>query len=385
MELPKSKWEFLVEGSRFVLRFPFLYLSYSRSYPVNVLPLSVDMNITDRCNFGCKHCRGTMPDYKAKEEIDFATMKKLIDDMAEMHIPYLSLGGGEPLLRYDFIVQTIEYAKTLGIRVGIVTNGSLLDENKLVELAEAGMHRITFSLDGAEKETHDRLRMPGSFDNIMSALALCQNLRQGKRFRLHINTVVMKPNFRQLLEIAHIGRRFNATAFYQPVGIPQVYPLSDRSLSPTMGVEALVITEEDMGYLEKEIKKLIDFKKRQGVIGNLIWQLSNIVTYYRSLETGRPLAQFKCYAGFNTIHIDSDGELGSCIFLPSIGNIQNTSLKRAWLSEEYNSHRRTIKHCARPCALNCYYPISLPALTYEFAYLPVRRLFKGTALSEKAR
>jgi len=377
MELPKSKWEFLAGGGRFALRLPFLYLSYLRSHPIHISPLSVDMNITDRCNFRCKHCRGTVEDYRPKAEIDFATMKKIIDDMAEMRIPYLSLGGGEPLLRFDFVLQAIEHAQRAGIKVGIVTNGSLLNEDKLAELARAGLHRIAFSLDGADRETHDEIRMPGSFDKIMSDLTLCQNTKQGNNFRLHINTVVMKRNFRQVVAIAQIAKRFNANVFYQPVGIPQVYPLNNGTLSPSAGVEQFVINGDEMGPLEQEIEKLIGFKKRHGAVGSLIWQLSNIVGYYQSLEAERPPLKFKCYAGFNTIHIESDGEFGSCIFMPSVGNIQNISLKRAWLSEAYNEQRRLIKQCTRPCELNCYYPISLPGLFYEFLYLPIRRSLGG--------
>ena len=51
MELPKSKAEFLVAGSKIVLRLPFLYLSFRKNHPINVSPLSVEANITDRCNF----------------------------------------------------------------------------------------------------------------------------------------------------------------------------------------------------------------------------------------------------------------------------------------------------------------------------------------------
>lgn len=372
MELPKSKWEFWVEGSRFVLRFLFLRLSCCYSHPTHVSPLSVDMNITDRCNFRCKHCRGVIEDYKPKAEVDFAIMKNMLDDIGETHIPYLTLGGGEPLLRFDFVLQTIEYAKKHGIKVGIVTNGSLLNEEKLIELSKAGLHRIAFSLDGSNKEIHDEVRMKGSFDQIMSNLTLCQSLKNN--FRVHINTVVMRQNFRQLTEIAKIAQKFNATAFYQPIGIPQVYPLQNASLNPTTGIEPFIIKGKELDELELEIKKLIDFKRRYGVIGNLIWQLANIVNYYRGLETGKSLVKFNCYAGFNTIHLESDGEFGSCIFMPSVGSIQNISLKKAWLSQEYDKQRRLIKQCTRPCELNCYYPTSLPGLVYEFLYLPVRRL-----------
>ena len=373
MELPKSKWEFITEGSKFVFRLPFLRLSYQRNTPINVSPLSVDINITDRCNFRCLQCRGAEESYDPKGEIDSTDMKRIIRDMADMHIPYLTISGGEPLLRYDLVLETIEYAQSHGIKVGMVTNSSLLNEEKLTSLVEAGLHRIAISLDGATKETHDEIRMPGSFDKIMADLVLCQELRQRKSFRLHINTVVLRQNFRQLVEIAQIAKKFSAAVFYQPVGVPQIYPLGDTTLTPKTGIESLMVNRDNFGDLEVEINNLIDFKKRFGVIGDLNWQLSNILSYYKNLEAGKSPINFKCYSGFNTIHIDSDGEFGSCIFMPSVGNIQNFSLKGAWFSTKYGEQRELIRQCTRPCAVNCYYPISLPSLAYEFIYLPVRR------------
>ena len=373
MELPKSKWEFITEGGKFVFRLPFLRLSYQRNIPINVSPLSVDINITDRCNFRCLQCRGAEKSYDPKGEIDSTDMKRIIRDMADMHIPYLTISGGEPLLRYDFVLETIEYAQSHGIKVGMVTNSSLLSEDKLTSLVEAGLHRIAISLDGATKETHDGIRMPGSFDKIMADLILCQELKKRKSFRLLINTVVLRQNFRQLAEIAQIAMKFSAEVFYQPVGVPQVYPLGDTALAPTTGIESLIVNRKNFSDLEVEINKLIDFKKRCGVIGDLNWQLANILNYYKSLEAGKSLTKFKCYSGFNTIHIDSNGEFGSCIFMPSVGNIQNFSLKGAWFSTEYKEQRKLIRQCTRPCAVNCYYPISLPSLAYEFIYLPVQR------------
>ena len=255
----------------------------------------------------------------------------------------------------------------------MVTNASLLHKDKLVSLVEAGLHRIAISLDGATRETHDLIRMPGSFDKIMEVLAVCHELSRRKTFRLHINTVVLRQNFRQLVEIARITKRFAATAFYQPVGVPQIYPLGDAALAPTTGIESLVIKGEELDELAVELRNLIDFKKRYGVVGDLNWQSRNIHSYYKSLEAGRSMIKFKCYSGFNTIHIDSDGKFGSCIFMTSVGDIYNTTIKEAWLSKEYYHQRKLIRQCTRPCAANCYYPISFPSLAYEFLFLPLKR------------
>lgn len=324
-------------------------------------------------------CRGVNENYKPKDEIGFDSMKTVIDQMRELKIPYLTLGGGEPFLRYDFVLKTIDYANKLGIKVGIITNGSLVDAERLSELIEFGMHRIAFSLDAADRNIHDWIRMPGNFDHIMSLLETCQRLKaeNGSKFRVHINTVVMKQNFRQLLDIASIARRFEASAFYQPASVPQVYPVAEKTFYPSTGVEPFVIGQGDLADLESEIDKLIDFKKKYGGVGNLIWQLRSIVNYYKSLAGGDSSPGFKCYAGFNTIRIESNGDFCSCFFMPYVGNIQNSRLGEAWFGQAWDEQRKRIKHCSRLCALNCYYPVHPTALAYEFLLLPIRQRFNN--------
>ena len=229
MELPNSKREFVIRGFQFAKRMPFLYISFPIDRPRHVFPLSVDVNVTDRCNFKCLMCRGADPDYKPKSEMSFGIMRTIIDDMRQMRVPYLTLTGGEPTLRLDFVLETIRYAGSKGIKVGMVNNGSLLNERKTRALVEAGLHRLAFSLDGATAETHDQIRMRGSYTKIMTNLAICQHLREheGYRFRLHVNTVVMKPNVDQLVRIAEIARGFGATLLFQPVDVPQVDQQAD--------------------------------------------------------------------------------------------------------------------------------------------------------------
>lgn len=380
MELPKSKRELVVRGLQFAQRLPFLYRSFQIDRPLHVFPLSVDVNVTDRCNFKCLMCRGANPSYKPKPEMSFDVMRTIIDDMRQMRIPYLTLTGGEPTLRMNFILETMRYARSKGIEVGMVNNGSLLNERKIRALAEAGLHRIAFSLDGATEETHDRIRMRGSYGKIMANLAICQRLREeeGYRFRLHVNTVVMGPNVDQLVSIAAIARGFGATALFQPVDVPQVDQQAGSDPRLAESIHSLLIGEREIAILEKEIARLLELQKRDAVVGNLTWQLRNIVRYYRRLASVPDTLKFKCYAGFNTIHVDSDGKFNSCIFMPPVSDVQTTRLKDAWDSSAYSTHRTAIRKCQRPCSLNCYYPMSFGMLAYNFGYLPLRRRIVGS-------
>ncbi len=374
MELPKSRSELLVKSAQFTWRLPFLWRSFKLDRPIRVFPLSVDVNITDRCNFRCVMCRGADPNYEPKPEMGFDMMRTIIDDMKEMHVPYLTLSGGEPALRFDLIVETLEYARTRDVRVGMVSNGSLLGEREMTALAEAGLHRIAFSLDGATPETHDRVRMQGSYAKVMDSLGICQRLRQrnGYDFRLHVNTVVMRPNLDQLMDIAQIAKRFGAVVLFQPVDVPQVESQAGSSQGES-AIDSLVVRDDEIAALEKQVSRLLELQKRDGIVGNLTWQLRNIVSYYRRLASMPGAFRFRCYAGFNTIHVDSDGKFSSCIFSPPVGDVNVTSLGAAWDSPAYTTQRRAIKACQRPCALNCYYPMSFGMLAYNFGYLPFRR------------
>ena len=68
-------------------------------------PLSATLELTNRCNFNCVHCYINQPanDQVAKQrELTTDQVKKIIDDMAEVGVLFLTLTGGEPLLRPDF-------------------------------------------------------------------------------------------------------------------------------------------------------------------------------------------------------------------------------------------------------------------------------------------
>ena len=147
--------------------------------------------------------------------------------------------------------------------------------------------------------------------------------------------------------------------------------ISDPRLAAS--IKSLTVGAREIEILEKEIEQLLDLQKRDAVVGNLTWQLRNIVRYYRSLASVPDSLRFKCYAGFNTIYVDSDGKFNSCFFMSPVGDVNTTRLIDAWGSSAYTSHRQAIRTCKRPCSLNCYYPMSLSMLAYNFGYLPLRR------------
>ena len=103
------------------------YINLLKSLYLNIpAPLSVSVNLTNKCNQHCIYCevgQGLVKTEKPLLVLD--DLKWIIDEMNRLGIPNLSLGGGEPLLSKD-IFEVIRYAHKFGIKSGIMTNGMLI-------------------------------------------------------------------------------------------------------------------------------------------------------------------------------------------------------------------------------------------------------------------
>ncbi len=92
-------------------------------------------------------------------------------------IPILVLSGGEPLYRSD-IFQLARYATDKGLRVALATNGTLVTKDVARMIVDAGVRRVSISLDGADAPTHDAFRgIPGAFDAAVHGLAQSEGAR----------------------------------------------------------------------------------------------------------------------------------------------------------------------------------------------------------------
>jgi cyclic pyranopterin phosphate synthase len=115
------------------------------------------ISVTDRCNFRCVYC---MPkevfgqSYRfmdRKELLSFEEIERVARVFVELGVEKLRLTGGEPLLRKD-IEKLIERLATLGVEITLTTNASLLKQ-KARALADAGLNRVTVSLDSLDDPT----------------------------------------------------------------------------------------------------------------------------------------------------------------------------------------------------------------------------------------
>ncbi|MBZ0217820.1 MAG: radical SAM protein, partial [Fimbriimonadaceae bacterium] len=113
-------------------------------------------NLIRRCNLKCKHCYAISGDVDFPGELSFNEVCNVMDDLKAFRVPVLILSGGEPLLRPD-IFEISKRAKGLGFYVGLSTNGVLVTDQNIEQIAEVGYDYVGISLDGIGA-THDAFR-----------------------------------------------------------------------------------------------------------------------------------------------------------------------------------------------------------------------------------
>jgi radical SAM protein with 4Fe4S-binding SPASM domain len=140
-------------------------------------------NVGRRCNLHCVHCYSDSSNREYTGELSTDEGRALLDDLAGFGIPALLLSGGEPLLRPD-IFELIEHARTVGIRVTLSTNGTLITPEVARRINDLGVSYVGISLDGIGK-TNDMFRgHKGAFDKAMAGFRNCGAVGQRVGLRM---------------------------------------------------------------------------------------------------------------------------------------------------------------------------------------------------------
>lgn len=170
----------------------------------------VAWEITRNCNLSCVHCRAsaTMGPYEG--ELNTAACLNLLDQIHVVGDPIIILTGGEPLLRPD-IFEIARYGTEKGLRMVMAPNGTLITADKARQMADAGIKRISISLDGATRNIHDRFRgVDGAFDGALQGIAMAK--KAGVEFQ--INTTITKSNLDQIPAIQKLAVDLGAVAHH---------------------------------------------------------------------------------------------------------------------------------------------------------------------------
>jgi cyclic pyranopterin phosphate synthase len=151
------------------------------------------VSITDRCNYKCVYCR-TGEVGAQYPELAIEEYFRLIKLFVSLGITKVRLTGGEPLLRRGLIDLVRELARLRTVTgepldLALTTNGHLL-ESLATPLRDAGLHRVTVSMDAVDAPTFERItRIPGSFETVLRGVRAA---RDAGLTPLKINCVLLR-------------------------------------------------------------------------------------------------------------------------------------------------------------------------------------------------
>ena len=176
------------------------------------MPVELIVEITNNCNLACIMCpRPNMTRSVGFMEPDL--FRRIIDQVKDCaELVYLSGGLGDPLLHPKY-ADMVRYAVENGVRVGISTNAGMMTKRHVDTILDARPDILLFSLDGARKETHEKIRVGSQFERTMAGVEefLEEKERRGlKKPHTVCQMIYMPDNQHEAEEFRRKWNRFPA-------------------------------------------------------------------------------------------------------------------------------------------------------------------------------
>ena len=293
-------------------------------------PLSGVFELTDRCNLACVHCyinQSAASQAARARELSTAQVKGILDQLAAAGCLFLTLTGGEVLLRPDF-PEIYRHARQRGILVSLFTNATLLTPRIADLLADFRPLSIEVTLYGATPETCERVTgVPGSFDRCQRGIGLL--LERG--LPLILKSVLLTTNRHELDGMRLYAEQLGVKFRYDGM----LWPRLDKSQAPF----DYQLSLQDMVSLDRQ-----DPERRQE------WE--KVAALFGG-QMVRDEYVYSCGAGLHSFHIDSAGQVSICTMSrqPSYDLLQ-TGFQEAWeLLGSLRQEKRKLDTACRSCTI----------------------------------
>lgn len=172
--------------------------------------------MTRSCTLNCRHCRAAAKFGPYENEYSTEECERVLRDVAGFAKPIVIMTGGEPMLRPD-IYHLARFGTDVGLRMVMAPCGMLLTKETCTKLIDAGIQRISLSIDGATAESHDAFRrVGGAFDGVIRGAEAAR--AAGLEFQ--INTTVTKLNVEELPAIFDLAVSLDAVSFHPFLLVP---------------------------------------------------------------------------------------------------------------------------------------------------------------------
>ncbi len=315
-----------------VVRRPeFPFLGFRRRF------IKLRLDITKGCNLRCVMC----PTVAEGDFEKYEMPPDLFDRIAKEVFPrteHLTIGcGAEPLLSKNFD----RYLRSIGAfdipYTLIISNGSLLTEEKIVAMLDAGIDELSISLESANKEIYESVRVGAKYDRLLGNIRRFNELKAERGSDvplLSFNTVLMKSTLPELRSVIELAETMGASAF------------SMGHLIPFAGLE----NEQESLYYHQEIanEKIEETRKLAESLGIRVYCPplfgSDGNLDLRGTEKG--VGGLACVQPWTFMVITARGDVSPCSWLygeKEAGSFKEQSFRQIWFGDLYTRLRKEIQ------------------------------------------
>lgn len=308
--------------------------------------LTAKFKLTWRCNLACAMCRlwreSAARGRGGAPSLDPARVGDALCALRERGLRKVHFSGGEVLL-YDGFREVAAHARALDLQVNLTTNGTLITKDLARFFVEERVHTVTVSVDGADGETHDRIRgVKGAFKATMDGIdrILRRKEQKGRGPKIGVNTVVSAATIDRLDAVYRLLRERRIDGW-------RILPIDtrERGLRPTR--------EQWRALFEK----LPAWR-------HLLWRPPMDWSSERSgrrAEGGKYAGVFYgnriCYAPWFNVFVDADGRVYPCCSgkrdMRPVGNLNTTGIADILASAGLRDIRYTLAAGHRFAVCDC--------------------------------
>jgi radical SAM protein with 4Fe4S-binding SPASM domain len=288
------------------------------------VPLSVQVDVTYRCNERCVHC---YLDHDDHGEMTTAEMRDLLDQLAEAGVFFLVFSGGEVLMRMDFF-EILEYARSLLFDVKVKTNAFMIREKQADRMRELGVRQVQVSIYSHRPEVHDAItKLPGSLKRSIAGIRFLQS----RGLKVIIANILMRQNLNDYAGVKALAQELAAEYTIDPTITPKMD--GDRSILP-------------LGIGRSDLQQVF---RNADLVGNVEEFCAPPPAVDDEVLDGLP-----CSAGHTACYISPYGDVYPCVQFPlPTGNVRRQKFLEIWRHSSQMNEVRSIRARHLPVCSTC--------------------------------
>ncbi|MBS1214808.1 MAG: radical protein, partial [Proteobacteria bacterium] len=293
-----------------------------------IRPSIAAIYITRLCNSRC-----TMCDFWKNErdpgELSSEQWGVVFSRLKAFGVDFVGVNAsGEMFTRRD-VFDILGHLRDLGMSFGVNSNGTLFTPSRAKRLAALNPRHVTIGLDGVGDDAYLATRgLPRGFAKVSRHI---DNLKREGIKNVGIGSVLMAQNVEQWVKLAEF-------ALHKGIAGVRFTAHHDAYFTPQSGNTASTYTDSSfLQRVEAEIAKLIELKRRTGIVKNSEAYLRRVPEFYRDPQHYFPVP---CLQGSNRIEIDVYGNVTLCSFVTEpLGNLIEQEMEEIWTSARHQGAR----------------------------------------------